>query len=441
MKFFVTTFGCRTNQADSAAIRSAFLGQKMRETRNRQEADLIVINSCTVTHRTDQQVRQLTRKMRRENPNARIIVTGCYAQREPELLAGIAGVDAVVGNTRKREITSIWRTISERGRSKENPSPIFRDGFNNLQGVHLTPATQIGGKTRPFVKIQDGCDASCAYCVIPEVRGPSRSVPPEQILKHVRDLVEQGFREIVLTGIHLGSYGMHMYPRYPLDRLLAEIVASEGIGQVRLSSIEPMELSRRIVDLAAESDRIAPHFHICLQSGSDRLLRRMRRPYNTARFGDIVQEIRQKIPQAGIGTDVIVGFPGETEEDYEKTWEFIEEMPFTYLHVFPYSDRPGTLASKMEGKVSPDIVRRRAKALRQLSTEKNDRFRRQFLGKSISVLTLTEKTGSSRRGLSGNYLQVKLDPKVPGNRLVEGRVDRLDEDCLILADQELRVVK
>lgn len=277
--------------------------------------------------------------------------------------------------------------------------------------------------------------------MIPEVRGPSRSVPAEQVLAHVRELVDNGFREIVLTGIHIGSYGMHDHPRYPLDRLLEKIVGVEGIGQVRLSSIEPMELSRRIIDLAARSRAIAPHFHICVQSGSDTVLKRMRRPYSTSRFAEIVTEIREKIPHAGIGTDVIVGFPGETEHEHQETIEFVKTMPFTYLHVFPYSDRPGTLASKMAEKVHPEVVRRRGAELRRLSAEKKDLFRRQFLGTSISALTLTSVAGGLREGLSGNYLQVKLSPAVPGNRLVEGRVTHVRADHLLLAAEGLQVIK
>jgi threonylcarbamoyladenosine tRNA methylthiotransferase MtaB len=379
--------------------------------------------------------------MRRENPEARIIVTGCYAQRDPIMVAEISGVDVVAGNTRKREIVDIWKRLSGKKRSPEESVEIYRDEFNDFRGVDLTSATQIGGKTRPFVKIQDGCDAGCAYCVIPQARGPSRSVPPEQILNHVRELVAQGFREIVLTGIHIGSYGMHLRPRFPLDQLLREIVSLDGLGQVRLSSIEPMELSRRIIDLAASTDRVAPHFHICVQSGSDAVLKRMRRPYTATRFGEIVREIREKIPHAGIGTDVIVGFPGETEEEHQETVEFIKEMPFTYLHVFPYSDRSGTLASGMDQKVLPEVVRGRGAELRALSTTKKDSFRHQFLAGRLSVLTLTEKVDSYREGLSGNYLRVKLSQSVPGNRLVEGLVERVEGDFLVLADAGLRIVK
>ena len=251
-KFFVSTFGCRTNQADSAAIREDFSSGQYQETESWTDADVIVVNTCTVTHRCDQQVRQLARKVRRENPRARIILTGCYAQRDPGDLARLPGIDAVVGNTRKGDIFR----IAHRAQSSDSVPPvalpsygemaaIYRDDFKKVSAMDLTPATRLGGKTRPFVKIQDGCDAKCTYCIIPSVRGPSRSVPPHLILRQVRDLVSRGFKEMVLTGIHIGTYGMHLQPRYSLDRLMEDIVRVPGLERVRISSIEPMELSRR----------------------------------------------------------------------------------------------------------------------------------------------------------------------------------------------------
>ena len=424
-KFYITTFGCRTNQADSAAVREDLLTREFEETQECRQADVIVVNSCTVTHRSDQQVRQLTRKLRRQNPAARLVVTGCYAQRAPRSLARIAGVAAVVGNSHKGEIGPI---VSAFGGEEMQPpdhgeiAAIYRDDFRNVAAMEMTPATETGGRTRPFVKIQDGCDAKCTYCIIPHVRGPSRSVPPQIVLRQLRQLVENGFKEVVLTGIHMGSYGVHLKPRYSLDRLLKEIAAVPGLERVRLSSIEPMQLSRRIIALAAECEKIAPHFHICLQSGSDRILKKMLRPYKTSRFASIVQEIRRRIPDAAIGTDVIAGFPGESEEDHRQTVEFINRMPFTYLHVFPYSDRSGTAASEMAEKVDSRTIKRRGEELRQISEEKNRAFRSRFLGQSLSVLTLSERKGGMRTALSGNYLKAKLDPSMPANQLVQAKV-------------------
>ncbi|HLV00792.1 MAG TPA: tRNA (N(6)-L-threonylcarbamoyladenosine(37)-C(2))-methylthiotransferase MtaB [Acidobacteriota bacterium] len=430
-KFFVATFGCRTNQADSAAIRQAFLDQSFLEADDHRQADVIVVNSCTVTHRSDQQVRQLARKMRRENPSAKIVLTGCYAQRSPEAAARIEGLDFVVGNTFKGQIVEIANSPVPAGVSEL--AEVYRDDFRKVRAIDLTPATQIGGKTRPFVKIQDGCDACCSYCIIPQVRGPSRSVPPDLIYRQVEELIEHGFQEIVLTGIHIGTYGMHFQPRVPLDRLLARLIKIPGLGQLRLSSIEPMELSRRVIRLAAESERIAPHFHICLQSGSDSVLRRMLRPYDTARFASIVEEIRETIPDAGIGTDVIVGFPGETDREFQETVEFVRRMPFTYLHVFPYSDRAGTAASRMRDKLNPSVIKQRSQILRELSEAKNREFRTSFVGRSLRLLTLTEEQNGYREAVTGNYLKARIDTSIPGNKILTGKVLTEEQGYLKLA--------
>jgi threonylcarbamoyladenosine tRNA methylthiotransferase MtaB len=422
-KFYIATFGCRTNQADSAAIREDFLRGDFEEAGRHEEADVIVVNSCTVTHRTDQQVRQLARRLIRGNPSARVLVTGCYAQRAPERLAAIPGVAAVVGNTRKDSLVELAGAVPG-GTGEYVPAlaAVYRDSFEKVRVIDAATARNIDGRTRAFVKIQDGCDAKCSYCVIPTVRGFSRSVPPEQVLDGVRRLIDEGFREIVLTGIHIGTYGQYLSPRFPLDRLLRAAVELPGLGRLRISSIEPMELSRRVIELAASSDRIAPHYHICLQSGSDRVLRRMLRPYNAARFLGIVEKIREAVPHAAIGTDVIVGFPGESEEDHRATVEFLAGGPFTYLHVFPYSDRPGTAASRMPDKVRAAEIRRRGAEIRRLGVSLERAFRKRFLGESLEVLTLSEVRNGRREAVSGNYLRVLVPEGIPENTLFEGRV-------------------
>ncbi len=436
LKVYIATFGCRTNQADSASIREDFVTAGYEETTRHEEADVIVVNSCTVTHRSDQQVRQLTRRMLRQNPSARVLVTGCYAQRSPEALARLRGLAGVVGNTRKSDLVRIAERGSPDSDYRRELSAVYLDDFEKVRAIDLAPSTPIGGRTRPFVKIQDGCDAKCTYCIIPSVRGPSRSVPPAQILDQVRTLVAAGFREIVLTGIHIGTYGMHLQPRHPLDRLLENIVRVEGLGQVRLSSIEPMELSRRVIRLAADTDRIAPHFHICLQSGSDRILKQMLRPYDTQRFLGLVAPIRELIPHAAIGTDLIVGFPGETERDHEATLELVERGPFTYLHVFPYSDRPGTPASTLPDKVPPDILKRRAGELRRLGARKNREFRRRWVAETLSMLTLTKEENGLREALTCNYLPAWVPASVPPNSMVRGKAARDSRGSLIFDEVE-----
>ena len=424
LTFYLTTFGCRTNQADSAALRADFLSRRYREVETWNQADVIVVNSCTVTHRADQQVRQLVRKFRRQNTRARIIVTGCYVQRDPEEIGRVTGVDLVVGNTHKQQLVDLISThhLEISPATEKEMAAIYWDDFSRTRISNVVSALQTGGRTRPFVKIQDGCDAKCRYCIIPSVRGPSRSVPPDEVIKQVRRLVSLGYREIVLTGIHIGTYGMHLRPRFPLDRLLRRITAIDKLERVRVSSIEPMQLSLRLIELAAENEKIAPHFHICLQSGSDRILRRMLRPYDTVRFASIVEKIRKRLPEAGIGTDVIVGFPGETNEDFRQTRDFVERMPFTYLHVFPYSDRAGTAAFQMRNKVSAAVKKDRSEEIRKISEEKNREFRRSFVGRWLSVLTLSQEKQGKRTALAGNYLKAKVEPSLPANRMIQGFV-------------------
>ena len=438
-KFYIATFGCRTNQADSMAIRHDFFSQRFEEVRHCIQADVVIVNSCTVTHRSDQQVRQLSRKLKRENPRALLIVTGCYAQRSPDALTCIPEIDAVVGNSHKDKIVQIATQScnlppTPPGR-KEEPV-VYRGEFSQLKVLNPIPAGGMQRRTRPFVKIQDGCDAKCSYCIIPFVRGPSRSVSPDLVIEQVRKLIVAKYKEVVLTGIHLGTYGMHLRPRYSLVQLLTDIISLPDLVQVRLSSIEPMQLSRQIIAMAAECGKIAPHFHICLQSGSDRILKKMLRPYSVAKFAGIVEEIFNKVPNAAIGTDVITGFPGETEEDHQQTLAFIEDMPFTYLHVFPYSDRAGTSASRMKGKIASKIQKRRSLQLRQLSEKKNEAFRQNFFGQRVSVLTLNEEKDGMREGITGNYLKVRVPAVLPGNEVVTGVVTGEDEEGRLL----LRVV-
>ncbi|MCK5793301.1 MAG: tRNA (N(6)-L-threonylcarbamoyladenosine(37)-C(2))-methylthiotransferase MtaB [Anaerolineales bacterium] len=419
--FFISTFGCRANQADSAALRKSLREAGYREVSEEEEADLVIVNSCTVTHKSDQQVRQFTRRMRRKNPHAKIVLTGCYAQRDPGYLSKNGLADLVVGNCRKQELVDILNRSPEKSSNEETCRVVWEE-LSSERSFDLIAGDPGKNQTRPQLKIQDGCSASCSYCIVPSVRGPSRSVPPQQVLDGLRKYIDEGFREIVLTGIHLGIYGMNLLPRTSLDQLLAEIINLPGLGQVRISSIEPMDLSRRVIDLAADSEKIAPHFHICLQSGSDRVLSEMRRPYKAAEFAELVEYVRKRIPLAGIGTDVIAGFPGETEEEHQETVRFIKGSPFTYLHVFPYSDRSGTPASVMDNKVSPEICSSRSRELRQVSSDLQDSFRKSMTGRNLRVLTLTSEVKGKRRALTSNYLDALLPREIPGNELVNARV-------------------
>ncbi len=424
-KFFISTFGCRCNQSDSAAIREGLCRKSHEEAQSHQDAALIVVNTCTVTRRTDQQVRQAIRKLHRENPDARVVVTGCYAERDPQALAAIPGVSAVIGNADRDRLVDIL--LDE---PRQTGGMIVHSPLDAARDCLVASMTETGGRTRPFVKIQDGCDARCSYCIVPFVRGPGRSARPEDVVSEIDNLVKRGYQEIVLTGVNLGTYGRRLRPRTNLLNLLRQILGIEPLGRLRLSSIEPMRFSREIVGLAVQDRRFAPHFHVPLQSGSDRILRGMRRPYTAARFLDLVNYIREALPTAGLGTDILVGFPGETEREFEETCELIRKSPLTYLHVFPFSAREGTDGFQMADQLSPKRMRERARILRAISREKNFEFRRRFEGRVLPALTLSkdEEMGESVV-LTENYIHaVVASNRIPPNRLISVSIDRAEPD-------------
>ncbi len=408
-------------------MRAGLCRNSLEEVQEHREADLILINTCTVTHRTDQQVRQTVRKLHRENPQARVVVTGCYAERDPRALAATPGVSLVVGNSDKERLVQILNAAESFG------GTILKSPFDPRRDYLLAPASQTGGKTRPFVKLQDGCDARCSYCIVPAVRGPGRSARPEDILAEVRALVANGHQEIVLTGVHLGTYGRKLDRPASLVDLLHDLLRIPGLGRLRRSSIEPMRFSRSIVRLAVENPRFAPHFHIPLQSGSDRILRRMRRPYTAARFLDLLSYIRASLPQAALGTDVLAGFPGETDGDFEETCDLVRRSAATYLHVFPFSAREGTEAFAMPDQVPPRVIQQRARMLREISRERNLAFRRGFVGRTIPALTLSKEEGLGESiALTENYIHVRLSGcALPPNRLVHVRITDVRADVTL----------
>ncbi len=424
-KFSICTFGCRCNQADSAAIREGLYRCSLSESESHLDADLIIINTCTVTHRTDKQVRQAIRRFRRENPAARIIITGCYAQRSPEALAALPGVSLVLGNAEKEHLSEFLESGDQSLQGR-----VFCAPLDEKCDCLSPPMTYTGGKTRPLVKLQDGCDAQCSYCIVPSVRGPGRSARVESVLAEMQSLVEHGFQEIVLTGVNLGAFGRKIKGHVRIVDLIRKIIQLPKIGRIRLSSIEPMSFDRDIAKLAVENSVIAHHFHIPLQSGSDRVLRLMRRPYVAARFLELLQYIQRELPDVGLGTDVLVGFPGETDQDFNETYGIIEDSPLTYLHVFPFSPREGTEAYSLPDRVPSHIMKFRIRALLELSRSKNLLFRSRFLGQTLPAITLAkeEDLGSSIV-LTGNYIHARVPGlSVPPNRLVEIRIDEVRPD-------------
>ena len=449
--FYILTFGCRSNQADSAAIRGNLLGRGMAESESFTIADIVVVNTCTVTHRSDKEARQAIRRVHRENPAARIVVAGCYAQRDAVAIAELAGVHLVVGTAEKSRIPDLLEAVKSFPDKK-----IFRsndlvtienaDGSPGIIASSLTykfnqEATlnmvhedgrdksrpYIGDRTRPLVKMQDGCDNRCAYCVVPSVRGSGRSVPREKVLHEIISLTDLGFREIVLTGINLGAYGRRIKGHARLADLLRQIIILPGIGRIRLSSVEPVFFDREIVRIAGENPILARHFHIPLQSGSDRILSRMRRPYTAAHFKELVEFIHNELPDAGLGTDVITGFPGETERDFDETRRFIEETPFSYLHVFPFSPREGTEAFSLPGRIPSHVTKARTTEIINLGRVKSLEFRRRFMGRSLSAITLTkEESQGEAVVLTHNFIHARVPGlTVPPNHFIDVRIEEV----------------
>lgn len=455
----VENFGCRATQADAAAIEQQLIVAGFAPCAKDSAADVIVFNTCTVTAAADLQARQAIAAESKRAPKAKIIVTGCYAQRDPEQIAALPGVTWVVGNSHQREIaklaagrktqSSIEVNVNEPliqiskskiSKLEEAADNGVRDSLDFRAKILSGDSEELGanndtfggislgGHTRPILKIQDGCDNRCSYCVIPFVRGKSRSMEPKAVVREIRRLSESGTQEVVLSGINLGSYGRDLGPRIDLLELLRRIIKETPIARLRLSSIEPMDVTHELAGFVASSERIARHFHMPLQSGSDRILAGMRRWYRSEHYAEHARLIRRVLPDAAIGADVIAGFPGETEKDHQTTLEFIESEPLDYLHVFSFSERPGTTAAALAQHVSERDVQRRAKELRNLGGKKQAAFRGAQTRRILRVLTLEPKPADRERNLtraiSSNYLDLRVRGSWPANRWLDVRVVR-----------------
>ncbi|WP_027714347.1 tRNA (N(6)-L-threonylcarbamoyladenosine(37)-C(2))-methylthiotransferase MtaB [Desulfuromonas sp. TF] len=396
----IATLGCKTNQFESAAMEERLREAGYRLIPFEEGAELVIVNTCTVTAATDAQSRNLIRRARRVNPACRITVTGCYAQVDPASLAAIPGVSLVLGNEEKKDFL---RLLEEDGESAN--SVRVSDIRLSTEAVPLE-LTSFAERSRAFVQIQNGCDAFCSYCIIPYARGASRSVTPGRVLEQVRRLSVNGYHEVVLTGIHIGGYGHDLHPPTSLLELARLLENETTVPRLRLGSIEPTEIPEELVEAVAASDVLCPHFHIPLQAGSDAVLGRMNRHYTTDFFRTLTEGIRRRIPAAAIGLDVIVGFPGETEEEFAETCRLIEDLPATHLHVFPFSRRPGTPAAKMAGQVPGDVAKERAATIRGVGEEKNRAFAAGFIGHSLEVVVEGTKVEGRYKGLSRNYLSV-----------------------------------
>ena len=459
-------------------------------------AQIVVVNTCTVTQSADREARATIRRIHRQNPECRIIVTGCYAQRAPEELAVLPGVAQVIGNSHKHQLVDIAlplantveaptpapesgnfvpldrlgagtkARISDEGRPTYEAGEIFVSDIFAHTELLAAPVLGAGPeRTRPILKVQDGCDNRCSFCVIPYVRGSSRSLPLGRILEEVNRLIAAGYREVVISGINLGRWGRDLSrfefatrtgqvgrhgtrERSPrLEDLVRSILAHTSLERLRISSVEPMDWTDELIQLVAQSPRIAKHAHVPMQSGSDRILRKMHRKYRPWHYGEKIRALRAAMPAAAIGADVMVGFPGETEQDFGETHRMVEELPFTYLHVFPYSPRPGTRAAAMGDEVSVEVAQERSRSLRQLGGKKKLAFMRSLIGTCLEAITL-DWSGSQARSesegdrvrtddrifteaLTDNYLKLRLKGKHEPNRWFEAEIEDVQDGNLI----------
>jgi threonylcarbamoyladenosine tRNA methylthiotransferase MtaB len=458
-RFYIENFGCRATQADGAALERQFLERGLERAQVARDAEIVVLNTCTVTAGADKDARASIRRLRRVNPDCKILVTGCYAQRAPEELAALPGVTWVVGNSHKHQAAEIATASSSSssaggfvplarlaGEVSEGPEVIVGDIFAHTELMAAPVFEAANERTRPNLKIQDGCDNRCSFCVIPFVRGQSRSLPEARVLAEVQTLVDAGYREVVISGINLGRWGrdlehqpsaVSLQLNQPSDdrmlpSLIRRILERTSLEKLRISSVEPMDWCDELIELVASSPRIAKHAHVPMQSGSDAVLRRMHRKYRPWHYREKILKIRNVMPYAAIGADVMVGFPGETDAEFAETRRMVEELPFTYLHVFTYSARPGTPAAEQSGQVPVRLARERNAVLRELASAKKAAFLQSLIGREVRAITLQSGGGGDfTEALTDNYLKARIDGAMEANRWVQLQVGSVEGESLI----------
>lgn len=453
--FYIENFGCRATQADGAAIEQQFRELGLDRARNPAGAELVVFNTCAVTSAAEQDARAAIRRLRRHNPSCKIVVTGCYAQRAPEEVAQLSGITTVVGNSHKHKLAEIalnHRFNNENGQGKSfipvgqlatdvsspDAAVYVSDIFAHTELIAAPVFESANERTRPNLKVQDGCNNRCSFCIIPSLRGRSRSLRLDEVLRQVDQMVSAGYREVVISGINLGRWGRDLESAevragrpLTLEYLVEQILNQTAVEKLRISSVEPMDWTDSFIRLMAESPRIAKHAHVPMQSGSDAVLRRMHRKYRPWHYREKIEKIRAAMPTAAIGADVMVGFPGETEAEFEETRSMIEELPFTYLHVFTFSARPGTLAAAMPNQVPVHIARERNRILRELGAEKKNTFMRSFVGSQIDAITLAEPSRADTAALTDNYLKLRLRGTHGANEWARVFVDGVQGETLL----------
>lgn len=448
--FFIENFGCRATQADGAALERQFLERGVERAATAREAEIVVLNTCTVTEGADKDARASIRRLQRDNPGCKILVTGCYAQRAPEELAALPGVSWVVGNSHKQQVAEIATANQENIVSVASllrgSNVLVGDIFAHTELMAAPVMDAANERTRPNLKVQDGCDNRCSFCVIPYVRGQSRSMSLERAIDEVNALVEGGYREVVISGINLGRWGRDLHQPSAISNqpsgkslgqntllvdLISAILHQTSLEKLRISSVEPMDWSDELIALVAGSSRIAKHAHVPMQSGSDAVLRRMHRKYRPWHYREKIEKIRRAMPRAAIGADVMVGFPGESEAEFEETRRMVDQLPFTYLHVFTYSARPGTPAAKAAKQVPVEMARERNRILREMAAAKQARFRQSLVGTAIQAITLHTGNGGFTDALTDNYLKLRICGSLEANRWVHAMVEGTSDGVLV----------
>jgi threonylcarbamoyladenosine tRNA methylthiotransferase MtaB len=426
----IRTQGCKLNQADSDTLARRFIAAGYRLVQSPAKADVFVLNSCTVTATADSKARQALRAAHRANPDALIVATGCYAQRSKDELAQVEGVSLVMGNTEKDELPSVVTALLQRTSDGTDGRPPTTDHSTQLEGIGISRLATDIRRNRAMVKIQEGCDQICAYCIVPKVRGRERSIPSELLVEQINQRAADGCLEVVLTGTQLGTYGFDL-PGITLSGLLKRILAETTVPRIRVSSLQPQEITPQLLELW-QDPRLCRHFHIPLQSGSDRILESMRRRYTTGLFAEKVGLVRRTVPGCGVTADLIGGFPGETETEFQESLSFARTMGFSDMHIFPYSPRPGTSAVYLSGEVPQPVKKERTAQLLVMAKEGFTDFRDEQLGQTLPVLwesSTKHESGARWRGLTGNYIRVYTNSRDDlGNTITPARLEDLTDD-------------
>lgn len=404
-KVAISTLGCRANQLESSIISDNLKNAGFEVVSFKEVADFYIINSCTVTQNSDKESKYFARQAKHKNPEAKVILTGCYAQVSADEASEVAEIDYVFGNSEKQDIPAFLTSINE------NEQKIFVSDIMKKDAFDDKRVYSASGRTRAIIKIQDGCNFRCSYCIIPYARGKSRSNIADNVIEQVKAIVDNGFKEVVLSGIHLGQWGMDLKPADSLADLLVKMEEINGLERIRLSSIDPQEFSDELIERLVNSPKICRHLHISLQSGNNEILKSMRRRYSVEYYSELIQSLSAKVPELAIGSDIIVGFPGETDEQFEDTCANLQALPISYIHVFPYSIRKGTPAAEMSAQVPDEVKKYRSTVLKALAAAKAEEFKNQQIGKAYNILVerTRDKKSGMLKGMTDNYLTVLLD--------------------------------